>query len=96
MFFLLAIISTVAYALHSVWMAPYYRRVDQMVAVTARGFALSLALVPGLLVPGWEGLVRVPGQFVWIFAASASAPWAIGRRLVPCGICRSGLHPPST
>ena len=39
MFFLLAIISTVAYALHGVWMTPYYRRVDQMVAVTARGFA---------------------------------------------------------
>lgn len=73
MFFLLAVIATVAYALHNVWMAPYYRRIDQLVAVTARGFALSLALVPGLLIPGWEGLVRVPGQFGWILAASACA-----------------------
>lgn len=91
MFFLLAIVSTVAYALHGVWMTPYYRRVDQMVAVTARGFALSLALVPGLLVPGWKGLVGVPGQFAWILAASACAlcgNWAAASsvRHLPIGI----------
>ena len=72
-------------------MAPYYRRVDQMAAVTARGFALSLALVPGLLVSGWEGLIRVPGQFAWILAASASAlcgNWAAASsvRYLPIGI----------
>jgi hypothetical protein len=49
MFFIFAVVSTVAYALHSVWMAPYYRRIDQMVAVTARGFALSMALLPRLI-----------------------------------------------
>lgn len=91
MFFAFALISTVAYALHNVWMASYYRRVDQMTAVTARGYALSAALLPGLLVSGWEGVVRVPEQTAWILAASVCAlcgNWAGASsvRYLPIGI----------
>jgi drug/metabolite transporter (DMT)-like permease len=73
MFFVFALISTVSYALHNVYMAWYYRRVDLMVAITTRGFALSLAMVPALWIPGRAGWAEIPSHAMWVLAASACA-----------------------
>lgn len=91
MFFVFAIISMAAYALHGVWMAPYYRRNDQLTVVTLRGFGMSLAMLPGLLIPGHTGLAGIFSQLPWILAASATAllgNWAGANSLrhLPIGI----------
>jgi len=90
-FFVFAIISMAAYALHSVWMAPYYRRNDQLAVVTLRGVGLSIAMLPGLLIPGPAGVVEARHQLPWILAASATAllgNWAAANslRYLPIGI----------
>ena len=61
-FFVFAIISMAAYALHGVWMAPYYRRNDQLAVVTLRGVGLSIAMLPALLIPGPAGVVEGSGD----------------------------------
>lgn len=91
MFFVFALVSTVAYALHNVWMASYYRRIDRMVAVTARGFAMSVAMLPGLAIAGLGEWTEIPEQFPRILAASACAllgNWAgaTSVRFLPVGI----------
>jgi drug/metabolite transporter (DMT)-like permease len=91
MFFLYALLSTMAYALHNVCMAWYYRRVDQMVAVTVRGFALSLAMLPGLCLVDRVAWVEIFGQAGWILAASLTAllgNWAAATsvRYLPMGV----------
>jgi len=91
MFFVFALISMAGYALHNVWMAPYYRRNDQLAVVTLRGLGMSLAMLPGLLIPGPAGLAAAGGQLRWILAASAAAllgNWAAANavRHLPIGI----------
>jgi len=91
MFFVFAIISMAAYALHGVWMAPYYRRNDQLAVVTLRGVGLSIAMLPALLIPGLTGLAAARGQLPLILAASATAlvgNWAgaSSLRYLPIGI----------
>lgn len=91
MFFLWALVSMAAYALHGVWMAPYYRRNDQLAVVVLRGCGLSLAMLPALLVPGLEGLAGIGSQLPWILTASATAlvgNWASGTslRYLPIGV----------
>jgi len=91
MFFVFALISMASYALHNVWMAPYYRRNDQLAVVTLRGLGMSLAMLPGLLVPGPAGLAAAGDQLNWILAASAAAllgNWAAANtvRYLPIGI----------
>ena len=91
MFFVFAIISMAAYALHGVWMAPYYRRHDQLTVVTLRGVGMSLAMTPALLIPGQAGLAGTCSQLPWILAASATAllgNWAGANslRYLPIGI----------
>lgn len=91
MYFVFALISMASYALHNVWMAPYYRRNDQLAVVTLRGLGMSLAMLPGLLVPGPAGLAAAGGQLRWILAASAAAllgNWAAANavRHLPIGI----------
>jgi drug/metabolite transporter (DMT)-like permease len=91
MFFVFAIISMAAYALHSVWMAPYYRRNEQLTVVTLRGVGMSLAMTPVLLIPDPAGVVGIGGQLPWILAASATAllgNWASANSLrhLPIGI----------
>lgn len=91
MFFVFAILSMAAYALHGVWMAPYYRRFEQLTVVTLRGVGMSLAMTPALLIPGPAGWSEVRAQTPWILAASASAllgNWAAANSLrhLPIGI----------
>lgn len=91
MFFVFALVSMAAYALHGVWMAPYYRRNDQLAVVTLRGLGMSIAMLPSLLIPGLAGLAGARGQLPWILAASATAllgNWAAANslRYLPIGI----------
>jgi len=90
-FFVFAVISMAAYALHGVWMAPYYRRYDQLAVVTIRGCGISLAMLPGLLISGAGGVAAARSQLAWILAASATAllgNWAAANSLrhLPIGI----------
>lgn len=91
MFFGFALMSMAGYALHNVWMAPFYRRNDQMAVVTLRGLGMSLAMLPGLLVPMPGGSSEIRTQLGWILAASAAAllgNWAAANavRHLPIGI----------
>lgn len=91
MFFVFALVSMAAYALHSVWMAPYYRRNDQLAVVVLRGCGMSLAMLPVLWIPGLAGLAETGGQLPWLLAASATAllgNWAGGTslRYLPIGV----------
>ena len=93
MFFVFAIISMAAYALHSVWMAPYYRRNDQLTVVTLRGVGMSLAMTPALLIPGPAGLAGIGVSCRGFWRLRRPPCWATGRAPIRCGTCRSGLRP---
>lgn len=91
MFFIFAVLSMVAYALHSTWLAPYYRRHDRLAMVTVRGAGLSLLMLPGLWMAGPIELGAVAAQWNWILVTSGITlvgNWASANtlRYLPIGI----------
>ncbi len=91
MYFFFAILSMATYSLHCVWMAPYYRRYDRMVTIVLRGYALSIALLPGMLWTGLDGISGILVEIPRIVAASLFAligNWAAASslRYLPMGI----------
>ena len=79
MFLLLAIVSTIAYAVQSTLMASFYRSMDRLSAVAYRGLSLGITMLPLLLfapTSTWIGC----GSNVIVKILAASVLAAIGNR----------------
>ncbi len=73
MFFILALLASLGYALQGVLMASYYRGMDRLSAVTYRGLSLGLSMAPLLLFVPAEAWRAWPGMLPLILVAAVLA-----------------------
>ncbi len=85
MFFIVALIATIAYATQGTLMASYYRSMDQLSAVAYRGLSLGVSMIPLLLfVPSGE-FAHVPSFAGSIVVAAVCA--ALGNLYIARAFC---------
>lgn len=73
MFFLFALLATLAYALNNTLMASYYRSIDLLLAVTLRGVGMGLTMLPLLFIAGEKEVVAALVFLPLILLASICA-----------------------
>lgn len=85
MFFIVALISTLAYAIQGTLMASYYRSMDQLSAVAYRGLSLGFSMLPLLLFVSPADFASVPSLAGSILGASVCA--ALGNLYIARAYC---------
>ena len=85
MFFIVALIATIAYAIQGTLMASYYRSMDQLSAVAYRGLSLGLSMLPLLLFVPSVDFGNVPSVAGSILIASVCA--ALGNLYIARAYC---------
>ncbi len=73
MFFLFALLATLAYALNNTLMTSYYRKVDLLLAVTIRGIGMGITMLPLLFIAGKNEIIAVMVFLPLILLASVCA-----------------------
>jgi drug/metabolite transporter (DMT)-like permease len=91
MFFFLAILATIGYALQSTLMAPVYRNLETLSASAYRGISLGISMLPLLLFASPGSINRAPGfvdYFIGAALFAALGNWCAANsfRYFPIGI----------